>query len=179
MERHRMLVETARERFLSNTDRSSSVGCWLWTGHLNQYGYGRFRVVGRMVLAPVFAWEQAVGAYPPSGMRVCHTCDEPACVRNDDHGVYVVDGRSYERWGHLWLGSQAANMRDASEKGRIYGWPTLIGERVSSARLTPEKVLAIRARYPRGESYQVLATAFGVAKSTVEAVVKRQTWAHV
>lgn len=78
-------------------------GCWIWPGwRRGQYG-GLFVPGGRRqsALAHRWSYEQFVGAVP-EGMKVCHRCDTPLCVNPD----------------HLFLGTQADNVRDMVQKGR-------------------------------------------------------------
>lgn len=81
-------------------------------------GYRTVKTPSGPKQAHVIAWEEVAGRPVPEGLCVCHTCDNPGCIRNDEPGWYVVDGERYPRWGHLWLGTRAANMRDAVIKGR-------------------------------------------------------------
>ena len=118
--------------------------CRLWPGRTQTRGYGvlpsptDYRE--RDVLAHYIAWERATGARPPADLIVGHTCDVRRCVRHDDTGIYVVDGVTYERHGHLWLGTIAANQADMVAKGR-----SPKGDRHSS-RTHPESV-------PRGDNH--------------------------
>lgn len=54
-------------------------GCWLWQKSLNQDGYGRFKVHGRMVGAHRFSYENLVGVIP-TGFEVNHTCHSDVAV---------------------------------------------------------------------------------------------------
>jgi len=88
------------ERFWSHVAKSD--GCWLWTAHVNRTGYGHFalsRSRGRS--AHRVSHELNIGPIP-SGMLVCHRCDNPRCVRPD----------------HLFLGTPSDNMHDKVAKGR-------------------------------------------------------------
>lgn len=76
-------------------------GCWLWTSNVTR-GYGQFSFLGRPVYAHRFAWELTHGPIP-EGLRVCHHCDTPLCVRPE----------------HLFLGTQQENLADARRKGRL------------------------------------------------------------
>ena len=104
------------ERFRSYVDRSGD--CWLWSGSRSRRGYGWFSVHSKTVTAHRFALEQAMGAPIPDGFFALHTCDNPACVRNDDTGIYEVNGKTFPRWGHLWLGTSADNSADMVAKAR-------------------------------------------------------------
>lgn len=80
--------------------------CWLWTGPVfkKRGGYGAFtmRLAGIIqVRAHRFAWTIYRGNIP-KGMHVLHHCDNPRCVNPS----------------HLFIGDQAANMRDKALKGR-------------------------------------------------------------
>jgi hypothetical protein len=136
-------------------------GCWLWRGTLDSKGYGRFRLGGRSFHRRHFvhriSYQLAHGPIPPE-LLVCHHCDRPACVRPD----------------HLFLGTQADNIADRDAKGR-----KLIGEAAPKARLTEQDVTQIRARCAEGESRSELAREFGVAKVTVQAIVRRRNWRHM
>lgn len=108
-------------RHVARIDDADS--CWLWTGtHRKPTGYGNFGI-GRdgrgMVGAHVYALELRLGRRLMRGEHSLHTCDVQLCVRNDGgQGVYIVDGKEYVRFGHLWSGSHAANMADMINKGR-------------------------------------------------------------
>lgn len=83
--------------------------CWLWTGATKD-GY-RYGIIGppgghgSPIRAHRLSWELANGPIP-SGMVICHSCDEPRCVRPE----------------HLFLGTQRDNLFDARSKGKVMGW---------------------------------------------------------
>jgi hypothetical protein len=57
----------AVERFWSKVSPEPNTGCWIWTGAVNNKGYGVLWVNGRMVLAHRFAYELATGGRHPQG----------------------------------------------------------------------------------------------------------------
>lgn len=79
-------------------------GCWLWAGPRNSDGYGRINHRSRKYSAHRLSLQLASGEMG-EGLYACHRCDTPACVRPS----------------HLFWGTQADNMRDASRKGRVPG----------------------------------------------------------
>jgi hypothetical protein len=101
-----------------------SAVCWEAPGTPDPRGRRRVWRNRKWQLAHVAAWEERAEQDVPPGMCVCHTCDNPACRRNDGpEGTYEVGGASYRRFGHLWLGTQAANMADMKAKGRAKAGP--------------------------------------------------------
>jgi len=90
------------DRFWPKVDTSGD--CWVWTAQRDRDGYGRVRPGGTApyVRAHRAAWFLATGAWPDPELFVCHTCDNPSCVRID----------------HLFVGTASDNSTDRDTKKR-------------------------------------------------------------
>jgi hypothetical protein len=84
-------------------------------------------------------------------MFVCHRCDAPACVRPD----------------HLFLGTQADNLRDMDSKDR------------RGRKLSDRDIRAIRAAYGPGMTKASLARQYGVTDVTIGKIIRREAWPDV
>lgn len=155
--------------------------CWLWTGKPNAHGYGQIQV-GTLEAAAtqrthIFAMELVLSGPVPEGWHVCHTCDVPLCVRNDERGTYEVNGIVRLRWGHLWLGTHADNMADMHAKDRA---ARDLGVLTSNARLDDDAVRRIRAEVAAGTARQIdLAAEYEVSPHQIWMIVHRRSWSHV
>lgn len=96
------IPEAQRARILSRVVKTQ-VGCWELRANLAAGGYGRIRIGGRQYLAHRCVFAMLKGEVPTDKV-VCHTCDNPKCVNPE----------------HLFLGSQADNIRDCVRKGRSH-----------------------------------------------------------
>jgi len=177
--------------------------CWNWLGDHTSKGYGRV-YVGRRARPPQrtahrIAWEMASGEPIPPDRMVLHVCDCRTCVRNDEHGIYVVGGRDLPRWGHLFLGTALDNSLDMATKGRsgAHVHPDTLargdrnGSRVHPERLTQvgvahwrtrfneSDVVTIRTLAASGSSFASLGRSYGITPEGIAAIVHRKTWKHV
>ncbi len=142
-------------------------GCWRWLGDTDKDGYGFFRAWDpqptrkerrKHVKAHRFAWELKHGPIP-SGLCVCHDCDNPRCVRAS----------------HLFLGTHTDNIADRDQKGR-----TAKGEAHHFAKLTTKDVRRIRKLAASSQrSRRELAKEYNMSQSAIGRVVGRVTWKHV
>ncbi len=128
------------KQFWSRVTRGA--GCWEWQRGLK--GYGQLWFQGKKWYAQRFAYTLLKGPIP-AGNHVCHTCDNPRCVKPS----------------HLWLGSQKENMRDMGRKGRTNTQKVSLSQRQE-----------IRERYARGGILQrELAAEYGVSKNNISSIV--------
>lgn len=73
--------------------------CWLWTGHLNNNGYGKIGDEGRRsVYAHRAMYELLIAPIPP-GLTIDHLCRTPACV-NPAHLEPVTHAENLRRGRH-------------------------------------------------------------------------------
>jgi hypothetical protein len=73
MQGERTDIPPLATRFAARFQPGHPNQCWLWTGSLNSYGYGRIKDHGRERLAHRLAYEYAHGLIP-AGMEIDHTC---------------------------------------------------------------------------------------------------------
>lgn len=144
---------TPAERLALYGREAPETGCIVFTGTLFDTGYGSICINYRTLSAHRLAWEIENGPIP-NGLSVLHRCDNRACINP----------------AHLFLGTQADNMRDMSEKGR-----SSRGEKNAKAKLTEAQVRVIRED---GRSHRAIAADYGVAKTTVGDIKRGRIWRH-
>lgn len=153
---------TTIDTLLSSTTRTSS-GCM--ERHTNLGGsngaYSRVlvgtRATGRKhVYAHRLVWETLNQPLLP-GQCVLHRCDNPKCINPE----------------HLFVGTQADNMKDMASKGRG-GAPR--GAKHLSAKLTEEQAKYVLASSANSSA---LAKELGVTYQTIYALRTGITWKHL
>jgi len=139
-------------------------GCWEWQGSLNRDGYGNFhhRNLGEY-RAHRISWRLENKKKIPKGMNVCHAveCHNRKCVNPS----------------HLYLGTVSDNTFDQISNGTHSSFSNR-GERCRKSKLTREGVLAIYARYSRG-NVKTLAQELNVSVACIRDVWMGRSWKHL
>ena len=149
---------------------AKSAGCWAWLAAKTPDGYGQMSISGKIRYAHRISYELVYGQIQ-SGAFICHTCDNPSCVRPD----------------HLFLGTHSKNMIDMHIKARasntvfwnnpdrVFSLPSVPG---NGSKLTRTQVEEIRARYRTGTITQkALGKEFGVGQAQISRIVRGEEWA--
>lgn len=133
----------------------NSDDCWAWSGAKNENGYGRVRLSRKLeVKAHRLSYAIHYGV-DPGPLDVCNKCDNPECTNPK----------------HLWVGSHAENIKDATGKGRWIGKGKGVPHDHTnhpSNKLTPSQVSEILERYAVGDVTQkALAKEYGVSRVAI------------
>ena len=135
-------------RFWSRVEITNLLSCWEWQSMKDRDGYG---VYGKKhTRSHRYAWSLVYGPIP-EGKYILHKCDNPACCNPN----------------HLYLGTQANNMRDKVAHNRH---PT---------KLTPDNIRTIRKLATTEATQASIARTFGVCSTTIHRIVTKKQWAHI
>jgi hypothetical protein len=140
---------------------TTSDGCWEWSASRFKSGYGQFNWMGKPITAHRASWMLSFGEIP-SGLFVCHKCDNRGCVRPD----------------HLFLGTPRDNIHDALKKGRMRS-VSKPGEESHSATICNDDVREIRRRYDRGDTVESIARTYNFSWGHTWGIATRRRWSHV
>jgi hypothetical protein len=159
-----LAYEDAKEYFWRNVRKDPVTGCWNWKGNMfTTTGYGQFKNGNVRDGSPTNASRAAWILFknPDIGRWdfICHKCDNRRCVNYEDH---------------LFVGTGADNMQDASIKRRINH-----GEDRPQSKLTEDNVREMRLLREKGASWNELKDRYGVAKNCVRSACMGITWIHV
>lgn len=147
--------------------------CWEWIGSKDRKGYGKLWEsqfeTRKIKAAHRLSYELHKGSINDH-LCVCHKCNNPACVNPD----------------HLYLGTQAENMKDAVDQGRTKKSQQWIdnqkGSNNPASKVTENQVREIR-KIMSTQNYRglqaELCRKYGVNKTTIRYIVCRKTWIHI
>lgn len=145
------ISDKVAERFWLLVDRRGPDECWLWLGARQAKGYGRLCYRSALVPAHRLSFGLHFGPIP-SGMLVCHRCDNPPCCNP----------------AHLFLGTPRDNAQDMTRK-----------ERGGTTKLSAEVVAEMRRDCRRGLTLSEVARRNHIARSTARRAVYGVGWSHI
>lgn len=137
----------------ANSIIDEDIGCVLWQGCCSNTGYGAINYNGKLWSVHRLVYHIL---HPDEELKIImHICDVRHCWNPD----------------HLINGTIEDNIADCVSKGRH-----AFGSGVGTSVLTEKQILEIRNS---SISCYQLADVYGVAKTTLEAIRRGETWKHV
>lgn len=144
-------MRTALQRFEEKYIPEPNSGCWLWTGSVNNKGYGKLYFDGRLDHAHRVAYELLCEPIP-TGLVIRHKCDTPACVNP----------------GHMLVGTKRENSQDMAARKRS-PW----GGRNGRAKIDADAVQDIRTRRLSAVEFAAL---YGIGPEAVRDIWNGRRW---
>lgn len=132
-------------------------GCLVWTGACSgrKICHGHTAIDGKMIKTHRLMWEMVYGPIP-TGMLICHTCDNPPCLWPE----------------HLWLGNNYQNALDRELKGRGNAGRY-------SHKLNATQVRLIKKSLATGALQADLAQKYLIDQTLVSQIKLGKVWAHI
>lgn len=96
--------ERLRKKFWANVDIKNRNDCWNWKSFLYDHkdGYGGFKYSNSPLRAHRVSWVISFEMPIKKGLVIAHSCDNRICCNPD----------------HIFIGTQMANHKDATQKNR-------------------------------------------------------------
>ena len=155
-----MKSQVLQKRFESKVTYVPFCGCHLWSASVNNFGYGKFGIYPKWVLAHRYAWELENGPIP-EGKCVLHHCDTPSCVNSK----------------HMYIGDKRDNAQDREKRNRS-NHPTALKHH--KTKLMPSQVHEIRDLFDTGKySFYKLGKIYGIDGKSVANIIDRRVWTSV
>lgn len=156
-------LDRIHARLWSKADCSGGAkSCWNWQRGHDGNGRGQINIKGKWLRAARVAYELTHGNLP-SGMLVCHECDNPRCINP----------------AHLFLGSPAVNNSDRSQKGRTRNGDRR-GEGNGNNKLNAAQVQEIRWKHATGAyTLKQLGKEYNVHFDLISKIVKHRIWKNI
>jgi hypothetical protein len=150
-------LQEVKSRFLRRFVAGAKDSCWLWMGTRlkSKWDYGILTVHGTAYRAHRLSFQFFIGSIP-EGLAVLHACDVPACVNP----------------GHLFLGTNADNIRDAVCKGRMNVNRPRDGQ--PATKITESQIADIIALWASGITGRQIASQFCVDPSTISLILRNR-----
>jgi hypothetical protein len=194
------------DRFMKKTEKQGD--CLIWKAQISPNGYGYFHLNKKNTLAHRTSYFIFKGDIP-KGMCVCHKCDVPSCVNPDhlflgthkDNSIDMsLKGRNgakpkiskdemdqvFKLYQNGEKQREIAKKYNVSQKS-IFRYvrkkipsKSLRGEGNTNCKFSNQDILDIRKMYiPYKFSCQKIAKKYSVSISTIDKIIRRETWAHV
>lgn len=155
-----MIENFKSERLWSKINVGSKDECWIWKGAKTTAGYGVLRVNYKPRYTHRLMWMLHNKTNIPKKDCICHSCDNPPCCNP----------------AHLFLGSQADNLKDARDKGKM---EMARGINHHATELSEDDIRQIRYLGQTKMTHKDIGERFGTTRMSVNDIIHKRTWAHI
>lgn len=147
------MKDIIEQKFAKHVEKTDT--CWWWKGAKARKSYGQMLIDKKIVYAHRASWFLKTGQWPEK--YVCHICDNRACVNPE----------------HLFEGTHAENLADATRKGRVRS-----GEAHHWTKFSADTLREIRNLVESGGLRSVVSQRFGISERQIRRVVKHSSRAR-
>ena len=152
-------LQSKVELILSRATVLTEDDCWVQKTNVDNKGRARIQI-GYYSDRSARVVYVGTNMQPIRDLRVCHACDNPACVNPK----------------HLWLGTQIQNIHDRCLKGRT---ARPIGTKNIKCKLSEEDVRCIKIALEQGTGGSELSRMYNVSPTAISYIKHGKSWGHV